>query len=164
LNENQFNTKISRYGDTPSSQNNKSYIVNDPLQGTTDTYGLAARYIGRPYQYYGDEATPGDVLSHLNSINVRAMCIPGKSPEVATTLNELNNALSTREADSMFGIGRTMSTSVLQDSAYYSACPAVDDEGEYYHTQANHLTNSTSSHTADSVNSYAVAQNLATTL
>jgi hypothetical protein len=164
LNEAAFNTKISRYGETPLSQNNKTYITTDSNQGSTDTFGLAARVIGRPFKYYGDEQTPADVLSNLNAINVRAMCVPGKSPELASSIADLNNVTSTREADNMFGIGRTMNSVTLQDSAYYSACPAVDEEGDYTYNDVARLSELTIDHSSDSTNSFAVSQNLSSNL
>lgn len=164
LSESRFNTKIARYGDTPISQNNKSFITTDGNQGPTDTFGLGARFIGRPFKYYGDESTPSDALLNLNNNDVSALCIPGKDPALASDYNDLNSAVANPYADKMFGIGRTLPDSVLQDETYYSACPATDEDGNYMYYDQNRLTESTVDIGDDSINSHAIAQNLSTNL
>jgi len=165
VDESTFNTRISRYGDTAASQNNKSYIINDSNQGETDTYGLGARTIGRPFKYYGNESTPSGVLSTFNTNNVKAICIPGKAPELAATIAELNSvSAGTREADKMYGIGRTMSSTTLQDSAYYAACPATDEDGDFTYNQSTKLSELTTDNTSDKSGSFAIAQNLSSNL
>ncbi len=164
LSESKFNTKIARYADTPVSQNNKTYITTDANQGSTDTYGLAARFIGRPFNYYGDEEVPNNALLNLNNNDVQAICIPGKEPSLAATFNELNSSVNTPLADKVFGIGRTQSTSTLQDEAYYAACPATDEDGNYMYFDQARLNESTVDISDDSINSYAISQNLSTNL
>lgn len=164
LSESRFNNRISRYGDTPVSQNNKNYITDDANQGTTDTFGLGARFIGRPFKYYGDESITDEALLNFNNNDVTAICIPGRDPAIAVDYNELNSAVNTPYADKMFGIGRTLTNANLQDDSYLSACPAVDEDGNYMNFDLNRLTESTANIGNDSINSYAISQNISSNL
>jgi hypothetical protein len=124
-----FNTKIARYAKSPAAQNTFSFITNK-----TDTFGLAARVLGRSMEYYGAESTPTDVISNLSSINVNGLCIPGKDVDNVTTVETSNyQNLVVREADKILNIGRTLSSTTLQDENYLSSCPATDDDGDYTH-------------------------------
>jgi hypothetical protein len=124
-----FNTKISRYAKSPSAQNTFSFITDK-----TDTLGLAARVLGRSMKYYGTESAPSDVISNLASINVNGLCIPGKDVSNSTTIEYSNYVnIATREADKILNVGRTLSSSTLQDENYLSSCPATDEDGNYTH-------------------------------
>lgn len=151
LNTSNFNTKIARYADSPSSQNNKTYITTK-----TDTVGLGARILGRPLNFYGNEAPPAGVKDNLAINNVTAMCIPGKSPEGSISKNDLNSvAAATPEADKILGIGRTYPSTISMNENYFNACPATNDEGFFTHLGAENLNDS--SHMP-----FAVAQNMST--
>jgi len=127
LDESKFNDRIGRYGVSAANQNNKTYITDD-----TDTLGLGTRVLGRPYNFYGDRPAPSGVKSHLELINVDAMCIPGKAPEMAATTLDLNTAVNTiPEADKILNIGRTYPDSISFNENYLAACPATDDDGNY---------------------------------
>lgn len=123
----QFNTKIARFAESPKSQNIKSFITNK-----SDVFGLGARNLGRPYEFYGKTQPAGNVRAQLQANNVKAMCIPGKSPEVANTLEESNKFKSINAtADKISNVGKTFPSTVLQDPNYLATCPAIDDSGNY---------------------------------
>lgn len=158
LSQAKFNDRISRYGRSPATQNNYSFIT-DAL-GLGDTFGLGARLIGRPLDFYGNSLPPSGVRSHLESLKVNGLCVPGKDPQGAQNLGDLNSILGTRLADKALGIGRTYPDDVLQDPAYYAACPAVDSDGNFTHT--NNLSENLSSHSIGSHTVNASSQNLST--
>ena len=153
LDQSKFNTKISRYGISPSAQNNKTYITNK-----SDTFGLAARILGRPYDYYGSEAPPTGVASHLSNIDVSGICIPGKNPEAATNTVDINGDLSrAATADQILGIGKTFSNTLAeQDDQYFSACPTTDEDGNFTHFNNFNLDD------ADNHSRFSITQNMST--
>lgn len=127
LDQNKFNTKISRYGSSMANINIKSYITEK-----SDTIGLAAKILGRPYNYYGNQAPPTGVKTQLNSIHVNSICIPGKAPSYAASTFDLNFVTApTTEADKILGIGRTYPSTISQDLNYLNACPASDLNGNF---------------------------------
>ena len=148
LSSSRFNDKIARFGISPTVQNNKPYITTD-----TDTVGLGARILGRPFDFYGLKTAPTGVANQLSSLNVDGLCVPGKDPESAVTTLSLNN-VSSLEADKILGIGRTFSSSV-QNENYYSACPATDEDGNFTHFLQGAINNSNHA-------PFAVAQNMST--
>lgn len=153
LDQAQFNTKIARYGNSPADQNNKTYITEK-----TDTFGMGTRYLGRPFKFYGDEAAPSIVSSHLTDIDVDAICIPGKDPDNAsTTMNILDPNVSRDDtADKISEIGKTMDVDTLQDPKYFSACPTTGDNGNYTHNSLFNLD--------DEINhsGFSISQNMST--
>ncbi len=153
LEQSKFNDRIGRYGITAANQNNKTYITDD-----TDILGLGTRILGRPYNFYGDRPAPAGVQSHLAEINVNAMCIPGKAPELATTTIDLNTAINTTpEADKILNIGRTYPQSISFNENYLAACPATDEDGLY--TTLSDLDLNNINH-----NSFAISQNISSNI
>jgi hypothetical protein len=152
LDQSKFNTRISRYATSAADQNNKTYITQK-----TDTFGLGTRILGRPLRFYGDQAPPTGVRAHLNSLDVKALCIPGKAPMAATTTANINGVLSRNAtADKILDIGKTYSSNVSQDPAYLSACPATDDTGTFTHLNNQDLDNN-ATHAR-----FAITQNMST--
>lgn len=130
LSETVFNNKISRYGESVIHQNTKTYITS--VVGKTDTFGLKARVLGRPFEFYGKSATPSIAKAQLQNNNAQAMCIPGKAPQNAATTEDLNHAGSNvAKADTILNIGQTFSTSTLMNENYLAACPATDSTGNF---------------------------------
>tara|TARA_Y100000768_G_scaffold388960_1_gene389319 strand:+ start:3623 stop:8632 length:5010 start_codon:yes stop_codon:yes gene_type:complete len=124
-----FNTKIARFAQSPRNQNASSLVTED-----TDTFGLAARILGRPYDYYGSDTIDSDTRTTLTNNNIEGLCVPGVDVDNATTTQQLNFFSTTeREADKITNVGRTMSSAIGFDDYYYSACPATDDDGNYTH-------------------------------
>lgn len=161
LTDSVFNDRIARYGDTPARQNNQSYITDDIGEG--DTFGLGARIIGRPFDFLGSEDVPSNILSHLSGNNVTGMCVPGKGPIGASTVNDLNEfGAGVRAADKSLGIGKTYPEYVSQNPAYFSACPTVDKDGIFTHNADDRLTEALSSTAADSHSVLASSQNMST--
>lgn len=152
ISRSEFNTKIARYGDSPATQNNQSFITEK-----TDTFGLGARIIGRPFKYFGDSPAPSTVATQLISQNVNALCIPGKDPVNDLDTEDLNFKFDSadREADKIGNVGKTYPVSILQDPNYYSSCPSTDEEGNYTHYEAGLLTN-------DKHAPFAITNNLST--
>ena len=123
----QFNTKISRFAQSPRAQNIQDFITDK-----TDEFGLGARLLGRPYNYLGNSQTPSTIRSQLQSNNVRGLCTPGQSPEVVTTLEQSNRIRTLNaDADSISNVGVTYNSSVPQHENYLALCPATDDSGNY---------------------------------
>lgn len=154
-----FNTKIARYGSSAATQNNQSYITNDI--GFGDTFGLGTRVLGRPFDFYGSNSTPTDVLSQLTSLNVNALCIPGKDVEGSSSLQELNSTMTTaRDADKINNIGNTYTG--LQDPSYFAGCPATDSSGVFTFKNENDLNILLSTTGTNKHNTMAITQNLST--
>lgn len=149
-----FSDRISRFGESPASQNVSTDVT--AVAGHTDTFGLAARILGRPFEYYGTR-TPSDAIrTQLQTNNVNAICVPGKDAESFTTTEEMNYvANNAREADKILGVGRTFSSAIGQNENYFSACPATDEDGDYTHFQEILLNDS-------SHQPYAIRNNLST--
>lgn len=134
-----FNTKIARFAESPKSQNIQSFITDK-----TDSFGLAARNLGRPYNFYGSEQIPPATRIHLANLNIDGLCVPGKAPELATSNQDANFLLSTTmQADKMLNIGRTIASTVLQDENYYALCPSTNDDGDFTNTLAVSLNDVT---------------------
>lgn len=129
--ESEFNNKISRYAESPAGQNIQSFISDK-----TDTFGLGARNLGRPYNYYGNESIVTSIKNHFNSTKIKGLCVPGKDADNITSTENMNfTNISPREADKINNVGRTMSSTIIKDQNYFAACPATDAEGEYTHFQ-----------------------------
>lgn len=140
LTSSSFNNRISRYALSLNAQNNDADIEKD-----TDTFGLGARIIGRPYEFYGSEGVSALLRNHFQQINISALCVPGKDPDTAADFEEGNSAIiSTRQADKVNNIGRTIASTTLQDSNYLAFCPATDEDGNY--TYRNNITLSSEEH------------------
>lgn len=120
---NRFNDRISRFANTPVAQN---IATTNP----TDTHGLGARILGRPFDFYGTKTIPTASTYSLNANSVAAICIPGKniSSSLKTyDLNALAPASRTDSSDKILGIGTTLSG--LQSPKYLNSCPATDSIG-----------------------------------
>lgn len=131
-----FNTKISRFGRSVRNQNASSDVAESNL----DTFGLGARFIGRPYQYNGEDTIPEDVIGNVTSNSVLAMCIPGRNP-LAPTLADQHNTPPTSQTlgDKVLGMGVTMTGQ--EAFSYTNACSVFDQNGNYYALQAENLDN-----------------------
>jgi len=123
-----FNNKISRYGAGPLKQNLTDIIEK------SDTHGLGARVLGRPYNYFGNVRLPTEVVNFSTNDepnDVQAICIPGKNLTAVNTFQLSTNDPGTpAPADKILGIGVTPSTWSAQ---FYSSCPAVNSEGKAIH-------------------------------
>src|SRR5690606_30999174 len=120
----------SRFANTPVAQNNVVGVQGYEDVEKTDTVGLGARVIGRPYHYFGNINTPTQASQSLAANNVAAICIPGKNIAQSLTTFELNQRAPTNNinvSDKLFNIGVTSSGS--QSTKYLNACPAVDLAG-----------------------------------
>ncbi len=120
-----FNDRISRFANTPVAQNAASAAPTP-----SDTSGLAARILGRPFDYNGKKLIPSPSTSGLNANSVTAICIPGKNITASAKTYDLNMVppgVQAGSSDKIFGIGPTMSG--LQNSKYLNSCPATDSLG-----------------------------------
>ncbi len=127
--ENNFNTKISRFGRSISYQNQSPYVKERDL----DTFGLHAREIGRPMEWNGKESVPNKVFNNMSYNNVQAVCIPGRGP--ADTMEAMNNNTPSRPeywGDKSLGIGMT-ERGTRASNDYFSACPVLDLQGNLIH-------------------------------
>lgn len=143
-----FSTAISRFAASPLSQNSFAG------QGIRDVYGLGARLMGRPLDYYGTKS-PSSITSaawSLNSttnmkeylktnVNVEAVCLPGRniaSTNVLTTFGDQHARVPAstdmESADRIFGVGATtkLTATTPIDSNALAMCPATSD-GTYIH-------------------------------
>lgn len=157
LSSSRFNDRIARFASTPTNQN---LIDAAGVGNSSDTVGLAARILGRPFDYYGTKTPPSGVRTTLNSNGVFAVCIPGKNPTNASTTFELNQRAPSSNVDAsdkLYNVGTTMSSSSMS-AKYYNACPATGVTGSYLHH--SNLTLLTSTELADA----AISQNLSANL
>lgn len=120
-----FNDRLSKYASTPLAQN-----AATTTPSKTDTFGLGARILGRPYNYYGESTIPASSIPSMNANAVTAICIPGKGLANAVKTYDLNSsAPDTIEgtSDKIWGIGPTMAGTFSPQ--YLNACPATDVAG-----------------------------------
>ena len=125
--EAKFNTKISRYGQSVIQQNNSPHVEENDL----DSFGLHARYLGRPMKWNGTEVIPRVAQENLSHNVAEAMCVPGREP--ASTFTAMNNTEPTsvsHRGDRSLGIGMTED---LRDDNYFAACPVLDSSGSLVH-------------------------------
>lgn len=132
-----FNDRIARFGRSVAYQNASS----DVTESTLDTYGLGARSIGRAYSYNGDEDVPALAFTNLDAHDVDGICLPGKNL-AATTIEELSGS-STISGDKYANIGNTEDSLISNSASYLSACPVLDNLGNYFHLDSSNLTTST---------------------
>lgn len=153
---NRFNDRISRFANTPVAQNSAATAPT-----VTDTVGLGARIIGRPFDYYGTKSLPSAPTTSLNANNVTAVCIPGKNITSSTTTFDLNSSSPSSRVDSsdkILGIGTTMSGTTA-NTKYLNACPATDALGN-----SLLLTSTTLGVVTNDLNKFTTTQNLSTNL
>ncbi len=135
-----FNDRIARYAETPHNQNKSSYI---PDTENEDTFGLAAKLIGRPLHYNGTKSIPSDSYTNLGNNKVTALCLPGRDPSVSTTTLAAQNSrrpASTYLGDKVLSIGMTLAgTTAL--GHYVSSCSILDENGNFYIHQADYQNN-----------------------
>ena len=161
LEESKFNNRIARYGRSPANQNNQSYITNQV--GKSDTFGLEARFIGRPFDFYGNKPVAPGVRSSLQSAKARAMCVPGKNPMGMPDVAALNtHSGGAIEADTSLDIGKTFPEYVTQNKAYFAACPATDDNDSFTHNNKGLLGQALTDHNSGRHSVFASAQNMST--
>lgn len=119
-----FNDRISRFANTPLAQN----IAG--ITPITDTFGMGARVILRPFEYYGTKSMPSAAQVALNTNKVEALCIPGKDITSAIDnfdLNQKHPSTRTDSSDKILSVGPASSQSV--SSRALNACPATDAAG-----------------------------------
>lgn len=148
----QFNDRIARYGVGPVTQNASTF---PPTK--SDTHGLGARVLFRPYDYIGNKNTPPAAKTALNAHNVRGVCVPGKDLVTSSTTFDLNSRIPSNRlgnSDRIFGVGTTTSTF---SNRSMNACPAVDHAGNNIHNFNLPLGDST-------LNLFTYSQNLSTNL
>lgn len=120
-----FNRRIARFARSAGSQNNDETVVENA--GITDTFGLGARLIGRPFNYFGNEPATDEVIEHFSSLGVTSVCIPGKDTS-ASDFSSQHSSEAEAIADKILGIGLTPSE---DSSQFYSSCPTTDEDGFY---------------------------------
>lgn len=132
-----FNNKIARFANTPYAQN---------LQGVVspagDTVGLAAKVIGRPFNYNARNPVASEAAAPLYFTKVNAVCTPGVELASSTRTDDLNLRAPTNpigKSDKLFGVGPTMS-GFGNNWKYLSACPATDASGYSIHQYDLSLT------------------------
>lgn len=148
----QFNDRVARYGVGPVTQNASTF---PPTK--SDTHGLGARVLLRPYDFIGTRSVPSQAKTALTGHNVRGVCIPGKDLQNSLTTFDLNarapgNRLAS--SDRIFGVGGTTSNFSIRSM---NACPAVDHAGNNIHNFNLPLGDPT-------LNLFTFSQNLSTNL
>ena len=165
-NNDYFNNKVSRFARDPAYQNASTFVQEEEL----DLIGKAARLLGRPYKYNGDEEIfMPEAFQNLRSNNVSAICIPGKEPRSSEYSGNTFFAQHTFTPDSpastdpseffmgdqINGIGMTNNTATKHEENYIS-CGIFDNDGDYFYKDSA-LNNQPSSFT-DEVKLASVAQ------
>lgn len=148
-----FNDNIARFANTPIAQNT---ALASPTN--SDLFGLGARIILRPFDYYGSKSLPTDAANPLKENLVNSVCIPGKDINGATTNYNLNARIPsvlTDSSDKLFGVGPASSS--VNSTKALNACPATDAAGttmQIYDLPLGHET----------LNRFTIAQNLSSNL
>jgi hypothetical protein len=154
-----FNDRISRFASTPTAQN-----IANASPTPSDTVGLGARIIGRPFDFYGNRSLPGSsstmetAAASFAANGLNAICVPGKNITSATgtfALNSLLPSSNINSADKILGIGSTLSGTTANNK-YYNACPATQNGVILQH--------SSTSMTDANLTLRAINQNLSTNL
>ncbi|MFP5458649.1 MAG: hypothetical protein ACLGG7_07945, partial [Bacteriovoracia bacterium] len=165
-----FNTSIARFASSPSAQNLLGTL------GARDTFGLGARFIGRPQDFYGSKAassvnTPAWGLDSLLTLrdhlitnaNVKAICVPGRDVNGSLTYNDVHSRVPPTSdpdaADRILGVGAAgkVSSSSTLNTKLLAMCPATLS-GSYVHLNAG------SSLTDPTLLAQTVRQNYSTSL
>jgi hypothetical protein len=165
-----FNTAIARFASSPSSQNLLAGL------GTKDVFGLGARYIGRPLNYYGDKSvssvnaaawgfsTSYNLSQHLkDELKVDGLCLPGRDIAGSSTYADAHSRIPSsgdkEAADRIFGVGPSakVDATTTTNSKLLMMCPVVLDGTFAHHTPGTSLTNAV-------VAAEANRQNIPTTL
>jgi hypothetical protein len=147
-----FNDRIARFASTPLAQN-----LSEAAPTLSDTFGLGARIILRPFEYYGTKNTPEIARATLAVNNVTSICIPGRDVLAGTDTYNLNLRHPTNRTDTsdkILGIGPTTASQSLKS---LDACPATDDLGQSLQTKKETLGN-------QNLSAYSISQNLSTNL
>ncbi len=150
-----FNNRIARFANTPIAQNSASASPTP-----SETVGLGARIIGRPFDFYGTKTLPTSASTSTVANNLTAICIPGKNIAGSTLTLDLNSTAPVSRVDSsdkILGIGTTMSGA--QNTKYLNACPATDSLGS-----SVQLASATLGIITSDLNKFTVAQNLSSNL
>ncbi len=150
---NRFNDRIARFGNTPVSQN-----AADAAPTASDTVGLGARIILRPFDYYGVQSAPAGAQGVLNANGVSAICVPGRDVNTASgtfDLNQRHPSNRTETSDKLFGVGPASSSAMTARSL--SACPATDATGVSLQIFDLAIGNST-------LNLFTISQNMSSNL
>ena len=153
VNNSRFNDRIARFANSPVAQNAVPVVTQ-----LSDTVGLGARILGRPFDYYGTKATPNGALLSLTTNNISAICTPGKDVNNSTDMYELNQrlpAIRTESSDKLFGTGPASNLSMSPKAL--NACPATDAAGNSMQLFDLPLGDTV-------LNSYSISQNLSSNL
>lgn len=128
-----FNNKIARYGKSPAN-------VNTDTAGTTDTFGLGAKVLGRPLDFNGTSSVESSITTPQLAANyLTAICIPGRESSTALPLVTANKTVpSSRNGDKVLGIGTTPAFTTSYLWQYLSQCPVQDTTGNFLHTQSSY--------------------------
>lgn len=152
-NPGKFNDRIARFANTPTAQN-----TANAASTVTDTVGLGARIILRPFDYYGTANVATSIRTTLAANKVTAICTPGKDLSIGTTVLDLNSStpsVRTDSSDKILGVGPTFTG--LQSSRYLNACPATDAAGITMQTYPENLG-------SEAINKFTIAQNMSSNL
>lgn len=150
---NRFNDSIARFANTPVAQN---AAVASP--NPTDTVGMGARVILRPFDYYGNKNVPSAVTNAFTINKVTAICIPGKDVNGAIDTFDLNAKHPANRIDSsdkLYSVGPASSSVTSIKSL--NACPATDAAGILIQTYDLPLGDVT-------LNKFTITQNLSSNL
>jgi len=115
-----YNNKVKRYGKVIAS--------------SSDTFGLGAQVSMRPLKYNGEELINSDALYNLNGIKAKAMCLPGRNPNLTSFLDAQKTAPITNVfyGDRVNGIGHTKSSTTTAHPLYNMQCGVLDNNNQYY--------------------------------
>lgn len=120
-----FNDRIARFAAPPATQNADSGIPTK-----SDTVGLGARIILRPFEYYGTKSVPALAKSTLESNQVQSICVPGRDVSQAQSTFDLHTRHPVNRIDSsdkLYGTGPVSASSLSAQAL--NSCPATDAAG-----------------------------------
>ncbi len=132
-----FNRRLSRFGKGTSAQNTSPDLDK---YGETDSFGLGARFIGRPYSYHGQEKVTESIRAQLSYNRIKSLCLPGRNTDEsdAETFLEQHQVTPTNEerGDKILNIGHSSRSTLGKSLNYLSACSILDTEGNYMAMQS----------------------------
>ena len=127
-----FNTKVSRYGKSPTEQN----ISLKVTEADQDTFGLAARLLLRPLRYDGSDVTPNGILTNFDNNKITGLCLPGRDPNLLNVFEQhLTEPIASAKGDRVSNIGQTY-TGNTADLSYLSSCSILNSAGNYVHSDS----------------------------
>lgn len=123
-----FNDRINRFARPPLAQNNSSDFLTALKE---DEFGLAARIMGRPFEFNGSSSVAASVTTQLTTNLVTQMCVHGRDPLLSLVDNTFTGQ-HTRDpgashlGDKVSNIGMTYTSTLVASPQYFASCAVLN--------------------------------------